>query len=548
MMLTTTLLTLALVPPASAYGDVLAMAPGATSVPVQAQVQLEAQASTSPVDGWRMFQRHCIACHVQGGSSPLLLDRRTAIARKAATIGTVLRERFMPPWLPVGGGPFAHDAITDAERDAIAAWAKAGAAGAPDSPVAPMSPASGRVIAEGWEVPITGIHMRAFVQETGRGDSSVAPLGPIHSLRMERASAAVERVMLSDDPTGSIRALDEQDPGPGAHTRGDAPSSPAGSLAMLGVDSAFTLPDGWVLAGKHGNLVAELHAVGRGALMPATVTLFSGPLPSGEQRRAEVFAAGPLGAILRERAELATRTDSGPLVCDVDVGVIGLRTDERCTSVRVRAIAPDGTERILLEIAAYREGLDRAYRFAPTVPLARGTILRIDTVHGDEVSMQRSQPMAILWCARRGTDAFAPRTLEAVEPPEAVPADLVPGTTPAEGMTWFDAVAACNARSEREGLAPAYRMEHPVRIDGRIVRAAVTRLSAPGWRLPRAADLVADPGAPADRWWWTDDDSGLSGFTMVALRGLRRDALPPNSRIPGVWSGMTRPVVAAPAK
>ena len=546
MMLTTTFLTLALVPPASADGDALAMAARATPAQVQAPVQ--AQGSASPVDGWRAFQQHCIACHVQGGSSPLLLDTRTAIARKAATIGTVLRERFMPPWLPTGGGPFAHDAITDAERDAIAAWAKAGAAGAPDSPVAPMSPASGRTIAEGWEVPVTGIHMRAFVQETGPGGSSVAPLGPIHSLRMERASAAVERVMLNDDPTGSIRALDDRDPGPGAHTRGDAPGSPAGSLAMLGVDSAFTLPDGWVLAGDHANLVAELHAVGRGALMPATVTLFNGPLPTGEQRRAEVFAAGPLGAILRERAELATRTDSGPLVCDVDVGVIGLRTDERCTSVRVRAVAPDGTDRILLEIGAYREGLDRTYRFEPTVPLARGTILRIDTVHGDEVSMQRSQPMAILWCARRGTDAFAPRAAEAVVSPEAVPADLMPGTTPAEGMTWFDAVAACNARSEREGLAPAYRLEHAVRVDGRIVRASITRLPAPGWRLPRAADLVSDPSAPADRWWWTDDDSGLSGFTMVAPQGLRRDALPPNTGIPGVWSGMTRPVVAAPAK
>ena len=80
----------------------------------------------------------------------------------------------------------------------------------------------------------------------------------------------------------------------------ESPGSPAGSLAMLGVDSAFTLPDGWVLGGQHANLVAELHAVGRGALMPATVTLFSGPLPSGEHRSAEVFAAGPLGAILRE--------------------------------------------------------------------------------------------------------------------------------------------------------------------------------------------------------------------------------------------------------
>ena len=527
--------------------------------PSQSSPQLlEASAQTTP-SGWSLYSTHCLGCHSPGGSSPLRMDTRAAIARKAPTIATVLREHFMPPWLPTGGGPFHHASMTDTERAALTAWATAGATDAPlnapeatavrassEAPASPTSPRTSTTtatiaIATGWAIPADGIHMRTFALH------SPALPERVHAVHMTRASAAVERAMVSVDPSGHVLHLDDVDPGDGAHTRGDGPVSSAGSFAMLGADSVWELPDHWSIRPGPGDLVVELHATGRGVETPAAVQLsFDAGTPT--DRLAEVFAAGPLGAVRIERTDRSIRTESAPLVVDVEAGVLGLRTDERCTSVRVCAVAPDGVERVLLDIPAYREGLDRSYRFATPIELIRGTNIRIDTIHSDEVAANQSKPMVILWCARVGIANAAERTTASLTPLEPIaPADLA-GTASSDGFTWFDAVSACNTRSARDGLTAAYRMEHTQRTNGHIVRAQVTRIDGNGWRLPQASQVTRDPNAAADRWLWTEDPDVLSAFTLVAPRDLRRDALPPSSRISGVLAAITRPEVAKPAK
>ncbi|MEY4943723.1 MAG: hypothetical protein RL254_1904 [Planctomycetota bacterium] len=515
--------------------------------------------------GWSLFSAHCLSCHSQGGSSPLRLDTRAAIARKAPTIATVLREHFMPPWLPTGGGPFYHVSMTDTERVAITAWATAGAIDAPftasdaavvraspaptEVPVSPVLPPLPQItastatiaLATGWTIPADGIHMRTFAVH------SPALPDRVHAVHMTRASAAVERAMVSIDPSGNVLHLDHIDPGDGANTRGDGPVSSAGSFAMLGADSVWELPDQWSIRPGLGDLVVELHATGRGAETPAAVQLsFDAGAPT--DRLAEVFAAGPLGAVRIERTDRSIRTESAPLVVDVEAGVLGLRTDERCTSVRVCAVAPDGVERVLLEISTYREGLDRSYRFATPIKLVHGTNIRIDTVHSDEFAANQSKPMVILWCARTDLANTFERSVASLTPLEPItPGELV-NPASVDGLTWFDAVSACNTRSAHDGLTAAYRVERTQRADGHIVRAQVTRIDGNGWRLPQASQVTQDPNRPADQWLWTEDPSGLSAFTLVAPRDLRRDALPPSSRISGVLAVNTRPEVAKPAK
>jgi hypothetical protein len=230
----------------------------------------------------------------------------------------------MPPWLPTGGGPFHHSSMTDTERAAITAWATAGAIDAPltatdaavvravpaptevpvspqesetpTSPTSPVPPPLPQIttptatiaIATGWAIPADGIHMRTFAVH------SPALPDRVHAVHMTRASAAVERVMVSIDPSGNVLQLDHTDPGDGAHTRGDGPVSSAGSFAMLGADSIWELPDQWSIRPGLGDLVVELHATGRGAEAPAAVQLsFDAGAPT--DRLAEVFAAGTAG-------------------------------------------------------------------------------------------------------------------------------------------------------------------------------------------------------------------------------------------------------------
>ena len=513
--------------------------------------------TASPADGWALWQHHCLECHRAGGSAPLRLDARGPIARKAATIATVLRERFMPPWLPTGGGPFAHDLPTDAERDAIAAWARAGALDAPET-AAPMpdqgAGAAWSRVAAGWQVPADGTFMRTFA-ECGLPIDAALRAGGVRGVRMRRASGAVERAMLGLDRSGTLVRLDADDPGPGAYVHADAPGAPAGSLAVLGVDGRFTLPDGWVLPaaapdadGRVPTLAVELHAVGRGAPMDGSVEFACIPAvaaPGTQLRTAVTFRCGPDGALRVERGDRTTHTVSGPLVRAADVGVIALRTDTRCIQARVVARAPDGTARVLLEIARYREGLDRAYRLDPPVRMAAGTVVELHTGHADDNALANSQPMALLWCLADGAAPAFPAagTARATAPEPAPAGDLPPDA--ADGITWFDAVAACNARSVREGLSQAYRMTNPDRVDGHVVRAQVERVpDAAGWRLPRAADVARDPAAQG--WWWTDDESGLSAFVIIEPSTARVDSLAPNLRISVVRAGMTRPVVASP--
>lgn len=525
--------------------------------PVVPPTAPESAVSASRADGWTLWRHHCLDCHRAGGSAPLQLDTRGPIARKAATIATVLRERFMPPWLPTAGGPFVHDLPTDAEREAIAAWARAGAPDAPDT-AAPMTERDGGTawsrIAAGWQVPADGTFMRMFA-EAGLPLDAALRAGGVRGFRMRRASGAVERAMLGLDRTGTLARLDVDDPGPGAYVHADAPGAPAGSLAVLGVDGRFVLPDGWVLpaaapdaGGRAPTLAIELHAVGRGAPMDGSVELACIPAsaaPGTAPLTAVTFCCGPDGALRAERGDRTTHTVSGPLVRAADMGVIALRTDTRCTQARVVARAPDGAERVLLGIARYREGFDRAYRLDPPVRLAAGTVVELHTEHADDNALAKSQPMALLWCVADGAaPAFAAPSAARATAPEPAPADDLPPDA-ADGITWFDAVAACNARSAREGLSPAYRMANPDRVDGHLVRAQVERVpDAAGWRLPRAADVARDPAAPG--WWWTDDERGLSAFAIIEPATARVDSLAPNLRISGVRAGMTRPVVAAP--
>lgn len=81
------------------------------------------------------------------------------------------------------------------------------------------------------------------------------------------------------------------------------------------------------------------------------------------------------------------------------------------------------------------------------------------------------------------------------------------GNAPVTQINWYDAMKWCNARSEMEGLEPAYKLGGSVYRRGE--EAPTTDKSASGYRLPdkEEADLAARSGAwkSSEVWSWSND-------------------------------------------
>jgi formylglycine-generating enzyme required for sulfatase activity len=98
------------------------------------------------------------------------------------------------------------------------------------------------------------------------------------------------------------------------------------------------------------------------------------------------------------------------------------------------------------------------------------------------------------------------RSVMKQEPPDEAEAEL-----PVTGVSWFDAVAFCNALSELRGLRPCYQQtENGWEWDR----------SADGFRLPTEAEReYATRAGSEDRWCFGDDEAKLGDYAWFAGNG-----------------------------
>ena len=335
-----------------------------------------------------IIRAQCAGCHRPQGDAPVSLETLDEVRRRASTIVSVTRSRYMPPWKPVQGfGDFQHARrLTDRQIATIERWVNSG-----------MSDTSATVrqndpTPREWPLgqPDVVIDLPAYTLKADGGDefrNFVIPVPTttsrfVRGLQFRPNSRAVHHANIRIDTTPASRSLDAADPSPGyegtilhsadfpdGHFLGWTP----GQLAPVASDdTAWTLPPG-------SDLVVQLHMRPTGAVesIAPQIGIYFGdraaPSPPTMIRLGRQDFDIPAGATTH-RVE-----DSFTLPVDADALAIQAHAHYRARSVDAWATLPNGSRVPLLRIDDWDAAWQDRYLYRQAVTLPAGT--RLTTVY-----------------------------------------------------------------------------------------------------------------------------------------------------------------------
>ncbi len=305
-----------------------------------------------------IVQRACQDCHRPGTAAPFALLTHSEVARRAATIAEVVRERRMPPWFasPRHGAIVNAPNITDEERDMLVGWALAGA---PAGDLANAPPAR-EFPAQRWrigdpdlvleqqkdsELPASGyvpyryiVFSHVFLHDTWVEAIEIATDNPrvVHHANLGFFKFT-ESFKSENFLTGYVPGGDPLDCGEGV-----AVLIPAGSLVGL-----------------------QTHFVTTGAAERAKLSVgLRFPRAKVEQRmqhfqiQTSRFEIPPFAAAHAVRAQRKFAADS------IGVGMFA-HMHLRGRDMTFSASYPDGRDEILLRVPNYNFDWQQSYRWAP---------------------------------------------------------------------------------------------------------------------------------------------------------------------------------------
>ncbi|MEM9016510.1 MAG: hypothetical protein AAGC68_05820 [Verrucomicrobiota bacterium] len=331
----------------------------------------------------------CTACHRPDGGAPFdLIDYRD-VSRRALTILQVIEDGYMPPWHAVGGDvPLLDDRrLSKTEKDIFRTWVEAGKEeGFPKDESAPPEFPSGWILGEpdlvlemsdGYHLPADGPDIyRSFVLP-----SSLKKTRYVKAIEFRPSSPeVVHHALFFADSKGNAKKLDDADPEPGfeemiaSRTRGRSLGG------WVPGTRPRPLPDGLAYEMQAGSdlvIQTHFHLTGKPEMERSKIGLYFTKKPKARFTTIQLppFFGAFSGIDLAPGEDNAEIRDEFELPVAVEAFGIQPHAHYRGKSLRLTAIQPDGSEKILLNIPEWDMDWQEEYRFAKPVHLSRGTRL-----------------------------------------------------------------------------------------------------------------------------------------------------------------------------
>jgi len=337
-----------------------------------------------------LIQDRCAACHREGGGAPFALSDFRSVSRKAATILSVIEQRFMPPWHAIGGDiPLEGDRrLSDAEVTLFQKWHQAGhPKGDPKDLPPPRSFVSGWQLGEpdlvltmdtAYALPAEGPDIyRNFVLPTRLNKKRF-----LKAVEYRPSSPqVVHHSLFYVDTKGRCREVDAADPEPGFAEMPIGEGTGKSIGAWVPGTSPRLLPDGLahtLTAGSDLVIQIHFHLTGKPEREQSQIALYFTDTPPERPftsiQLPPVFGAFS-GIDLAPDAAETVVTDSFELPVAVRAFAAHPHSHYRGKSLSMVAHLPDGKHLTLLNIPAWDMNWQEEYRFAQQVPLPAGTRL-----------------------------------------------------------------------------------------------------------------------------------------------------------------------------
>jgi tetratricopeptide (TPR) repeat protein len=331
-----------------------------------------------------LFAR-CANCHRPGEAAPFSLLIYTEARAHARQIRDATNTHFMPPWLPEAGHIHfqGERPLSNNEIDLLSKWV---AAGAPEGDARDLPPAPKFVF--GWQLgpPDLVLESPTFQLPAAGPDRfrNFVLSAPIDQPRWIRAvelrpenPRVLHHARLGIDTTQESVRRDAADPQPGYEGMawGQDPSGQLitwtpGMLPDKGTpDTAWKLtPDMKLVLHTH------LQSSGKQELVRFRIGLYYADAPPTV--RPMILRVGSRAIDVPANESNHVVNDVYTLPIDVEAISVFPHAHKLCRQIVVTATLPNGEERTLISIRVFDEKWHDKYRFAESVRLPQGTLLK----------------------------------------------------------------------------------------------------------------------------------------------------------------------------